>query len=306
MSSRSSWWLMVGGWLLVTASSGARPYVFTDHQPPTTNHRLRVCADPNNLPFSNAKQQGFENVLAQLIARDLGDTLEYYWWPQRRAWVRHTIGAGKCDVAIGVPASFHLLTTTRPYYRSSYVFVSRADRHYAFRSLDDPRLRRVRIGLHFIGTDYNNPPPAHALGARGIVRNVVGYSIYGNYSEPNPPARLIDAVAKDDVDVAIVWGPLAGYFARREPVPLEVTPIDDAVDRTGIVFAFPISVGVRKGDTALRDAIQRVLDRRRREVTQILARYGVVTTESRTRNAEDAGGHDSGTTMRDETRPDHS
>jgi quinoprotein dehydrogenase-associated probable ABC transporter substrate-binding protein len=290
MSSRSSWWFVVGGWWLVAALPAAQPNAFITQQPPSINHHLRVCADPNNLPFSNRSGAGFENVLAQLIARDLGDTLEYYWWPQRRAWVRHTVGEGHCDVAIGVPASFDMMTTTHPYYRSTYVFVSRADRHYGLHSLDDPRLRTLRIGLHFIGTDYSNPPPAHALGARGIVRNVVGYSIYGNYSEPNPPARLIDAVAKGDVDVAIVWGPLAGYFAEREPVPLTVTPIDEAVDRTGIVFTFPISVGVRKGDTALRDAIQHVLDRRRGEVEHLLARYGVTPLQHQGSTTEDTEG----------------
>jgi len=207
----------------------------------------------------------------------LGDTVEYYWWPQRRAWVRHTIGEGKCDLAIGVPASFDPLTTTRPYYRSTYVFVSRADRRYGLRSLDDPRLRTLRIGLHFIGTDYSNPPPAHALGARGIVRNVVGYSIYGNFQDPNPPARLIDAVATGDVDVAIVWGPLAGYFASREPVALAVTPIESAIDaRTGVRFDFPIAVGVKKGDTVLRDAIQRVLDRDHAHIEALLTRYGMI------------------------------
>jgi ABC-type amino acid transport substrate-binding protein len=179
---------------------------------------------------------------------------------------------------MGVPAAFDMMTTTQPYYRSTYVFVSRADRHYGLHSLDDPRLRRLRIGLHFIGTDYSNPPPAHALGARGIVKNVVGYSIYGNFREPNPPARLIDAVAKGDVDVAIVWGPLAGYFAAREPVRLDVTPIAQAVDeRTGTRFDFAIAAGVRKGDTALRDSIERALARRRTEVNEILARYGVIS-----------------------------
>jgi mxaJ protein len=268
VGARGTAWFLALGFLVLPGTS---------HQPPVaTRHALRVCADPNNLPFSNERGEGFENVLAQLLARDLGDTLEYYWWPQRRAWVRHTIGAEKCDVAIGVPASFDLLTTTRPYYQSTYVFVSRADRDYRLHSLDDPRLRTLRIGLHFIGTDYSNPPPAHALGARGIVRNVVGYSIYGNYAQPNPPARLIDAVAKGDVDVAIVWGPLGGYFASREPVPLDVAPIDDAVDRTGVVFAFPIAVGVRKGEVVLRDAIQRVLDRRQPEIARLLSRYGVV------------------------------
>lgn len=287
MSSRFEWRVTSGVWrgagggccaLLLFAGLGVHS---TRHSPLVTRHELRVCADPNNLPFSNIKQEGFENALAQLIARELGDTLEYFWWPQRRAWVRHSVGEGKCDVAIGVPTAFDPMTTTRPYYRSTYVFVSRADRHYNLHSLDDPRLKRLRIGLHFIGTDYSNPPPAHALGARGIVRNIVGYSIYGTFTDPNPPARLLDAVAKGDVDVAVVWGPLAGYFASREPSPLELTPLDSPVDkRTGTVFEFPISVGVRRGDTRLRDAIQEVLDRRSGAVNAILTRYGVVRTSS--------------------------
>ena len=287
MSSRFEWRVPRGAWrgasgaccalLLLTGLRSQPPR----HASRITPRALRVCADPNNLPFSNIKQEGFENALARLIARELGDTLEYFWWPQRRAWVRHSVGEGKCDVAIGVPTGFELMTTTRPYYRSTYVFVSRADRHYGLHSLDDPRLRRLRIGLHFIGTDYSNPPPAHALGARGIVRNVVGYSIYGTFTDPNPPARLVDAVAAGDVDVAIVWGPLAGYFASREPLPLELTPLDSPVDkRTGTVFEFPISVGVRRGDTRLRDAIQGVLDRHSGAVNAILARYGVIPSGS--------------------------
>jgi quinoprotein dehydrogenase-associated probable ABC transporter substrate-binding protein len=268
--------------LLALALCGAFGWAATPRSRPSPlrSSRLRVCSDPNNLPFSNAKQEGFENALARLIARELGDTLEYYWWPQRRAWVRHTIGEGKCDVAVGVPGSFDQLETTRPYYRSRYVFVSRADRHYDLRSLDDPRLRTLRIGLHFIGTDYSNPPAGHALGARGIVRNIVGYSIYGNFKDPNPPARLIDAVAKGDVDVAIAWGPLAEYFAAKEPVPLALSPLPAVDPRTGLRFEFPIAVGVRKGDTTLRDAIQRVLDRRSAAVDEILARYGVTMSGS--------------------------
>lgn len=280
MCSLSRWWLVAGGSWLVAAMHSTAPTASREHQ----RTPLRVCADPNNLPFSNIKEEGFENALARLIARELGDTLEYFWWPQRRGWVRHSVGEGKCDVAIGVPTAFELMTTTHPYYRSTYVFVSRADRHYDLHSLDDPRLRQLRIGLHFIGTDYSNPPPAHALGARGIVRNVVGYSIYGNFAEPNPPARLLDAVAAGDVDVAIVWGPLAGYFAQREATPLALTSLDSPVDqRTGTVFQFPISVGVRRGDTRLRDAIQRVLDRRSTAVNAILARYQVIQMASAAR-----------------------
>ncbi|MGE5101609.1 MAG: substrate-binding domain-containing protein [Deltaproteobacteria bacterium] len=273
MSSRFEWTIaaMALAGVVATTERQTRPA-----PRPAPHSVLRVCADPNNLPFSNRAGAGFENRIAELVARDLGDSLEYTWWPQRRAWVRNTINAKKCDVAIGVPAGFGPLLTTRPYYRSTYVFVSRADRHYRLTSLDDPRLRNLRIGLHFIGTDYDNPPPAHALGDRGIVRNVVAFSIYGDYSEPNPPADLIDAVARGTVDVAVAWGPLAGFFAKRSSVPLAVTPIVPSTDaRTGTVFAFPIAMGVQKSDTTLRNALQRVIDRDGERIHAILAEYGV-------------------------------
>ena len=285
MSSRFEWAIGAAAVLAAVAFSAREltPHTVTRNSiaphaiaPHAVRPVLRVCADPNNLPFSNRAGAGFENRIAALVARDLGDSVAYTWWPQRRAWVRNTINAKKCDVAIGVPSGFGPLLTTRPYYQSTYVFVSRADRNYRLASLDDPRLRRLRIGLHFIGTDYDNPPPAHALGDRGIVRNIVGYSIYGNYAEPNPPAALIEAVARGDVDVAVAWGPLAGYFAKHSPVPLTISPIVPSTDpRTGSVFAFPIAMGVRPGDTHLRDALQRAIDHDAARIHAILAEYGV-------------------------------
>lgn len=237
---------------------------------------LRVCADPNNLPYSNRAGEGLDNKLAELVAGELGKTVEYAWWPQRRGWVRNTLNAEKCDVALEVPAGYGMVLTTRPFYSSTYVFVSRTDRHYDLHSLDDPRLRNLKIGLHFIGDDYSNPPPAHALGARGITSNITGYSIYGTYTDPNPPARLIEAVANGDVDVAIVWGPLAGYFATRESAPLTVSTVMPLVDvLTGTRFSFPMAMGVRKGDTALRDTLQRVIDVRHDDINKLLRDFGV-------------------------------
>lgn len=235
---------------------------------------LRVCADPNNLPFSDRAGKGFENRIAELVAHDLHRPLEYTWWPQRRGFARHTLDAGACDVVIGLPVGYPFALETRPYYRSTYVFVTRRGRVRALHSLNDPRLHHLRIGLHFTG-GRANPPAAHALARRGIVRNVVPYSIYGNYTDPNPPARLIDAVARGDVDVAIAWGPLAGYFARRESVPLVITPVSPSVDGPGTAFVFPIAMGVRRGNVALRDTLQHELDRRGAEIDRILNAYGI-------------------------------
>lgn len=234
---------------------------------------LRVCADPNNLPFSDARGRGFENALAELAARELGARVAYTWWAQRRGFVRNTLGARACDVYMGVPAAYDRVWRTRPYYRSTYVFVARPGTAGArVRSMDDPALRRLRVGVTVIGDDFNNTPPAHALGARGIVRNVVGYSVYGDYRDEAPPARVVDAVARGEVDVAVAWGPMAGYWAARAARPLAVRTI---APRADLPFAFDIAVGVRRGDTALRNAMDGVLVRRRVSVDSLLRAYHV-------------------------------
>jgi quinoprotein dehydrogenase-associated probable ABC transporter substrate-binding protein len=236
---------------------------------------LRVCADPNNLPFSNQRGEGFENKIAELLAQDLGERVEYTWWAQRRGFFRNTLRAGTCDVVIGVPAAFEMALTTKPYYRSTYVFLSRKDRHLKLASLDDPSLKKLKIGVQIIGDDFSNTPPVHALSRRNITGNVKGFTVYGDYSEPNPPARIVDAVAKGDVDVAIVWGPLAGFFAKQSHVPLEVVPVSPQIDQPFLPFVFDISMGVRRDDQQLRDQIEEMLERRRDEVDRILRDYAV-------------------------------
>src|SRR4051812_9585058 len=142
---------------------------------------LRVCADPNNLPFSNAAREGFENRIADLIGRELHEPVEYVWWAQRRGFVRNTLNAGSCDLVVGTASGVEMLATTRPYYKSTYVFVSRRDRQLGLTSFDDPRLKTLKIGVQLIGDDFVNTPPAHALANRGMTRNVVGYPVYGDY-----------------------------------------------------------------------------------------------------------------------------
>lgn len=232
-----------------------------------------MCSDPNNLPFSNQRQEGFENKLAVLVAADLGATVEYTWWAQRKSFVRNTLVAGSCDVIAGIPSNFPGILTTHPYYRSSYVFVTRAERGLKLTSLDDPRLKRLRIGTHVVGNDY--APPAYALARRGVVRNVTGFSLFGGYGEENPPARIFDALARADIDIAIVWGPLAGYFARKEPVPMSLAPVPQDAALGAIPFTFDVSLGVRPQDEALKVELDRALDRHREEVRRILDDYGV-------------------------------
>ena len=236
--------------------------------------KLRVCADPNNLPFSNEKQEGFENKLAELIARDLGREVDYTWWAQRRGFFRHTLSAQQCDVVMGVPVASERALTTDPYYRSTYVFVTRKDRNLHIRSINDPRLKTLRVGVQIIGDDYNNSPPATALSKRGAVKNIVGYTVYGNYLTPNPPVRIVEAVAKGEVDVAVVWGPQAGFFAAQQEVPLEITPVQPLADGP-LPFTFEISMGVRRSDAQLRTQLDRILRKHRHDINRLLAEYHV-------------------------------
>ncbi|AHG89491.1 quinoprotein dehydrogenase-associated ABC transporter substrate-binding protein [Gemmatirosa kalamazoonensis] len=255
------------------APSGLAPAVWVAGTPGA--RVLRACADPNNLPFSDSTGAGFENHIAELLATELHARLEYTWWAQRRGYVRNTLAAGACDVLLGIPASFDRALRTRPYYRSTYVFVTQRGGPHV-RSFDDPVLKRLRIGVSVVGDDYAATPPVHALLARDVPPDHLrGYTVYGDYREPAPPARVVDAVARGDVDVAIAWGPLAGYFAARAPRPLAVTPVSPQIDLPFLPFVFDIAMGVRRGDTALRDSLDAILVRRKPTIDSLLASYHV-------------------------------
>ncbi len=236
---------------------------------------LKVCADPNNLPFSNRAGEGFENKLAELVAADLDRPVEYTWWAQRRGFVRNTTGKGTCDIWPGVAAGLETLDTTRPYYRASYMFVTRKADDLAGLTLDDPRLRKLSLGVQLVGDDGGNTPPAHALARRGMTGNVHGYMLYGDYARPNPPAAIMDAVGNGEVDVGLVWGPLAGYFAARSKVPLRLEPVTPWLDDNQWPMAYDISVGVRKDDPALREAIDGILESRSPQIAALLQNYGL-------------------------------
>jgi mxaJ protein len=254
--------------------------VMPDPQPkPAGRKILRVAADPNNLPSSNEKREGFENKIAEIVAADLGMELEYVWRAQRRGFFRETLKEGRADAAMGVIAHTERALPTRPIYRSTYVFVTRKDRALDVASLDDPRLRALKVGVQMVGDDATNTPPAHALTRRGIINNIVGYTLYGDYREQNPPARIIDAVAKGDVDIAAVWGPLAGYFADKSAVGLSLSPVTPKVDPPGLPMEYDICAAVRLGNFELRDQIQAALDRHKDEIKVILTAYHVPLVE---------------------------
>jgi mxaJ protein len=238
---------------------------------PAAAGELKVCADPNNMPFSNQAEQGFENRIARLVADDLGDTLTYVWWAQRRGYIGDALDAGLCDLIPGIASVEGVLLTYPPYYRSGYFTVSRRDMP-AITSFDDAALRTLTVGVELVGDDGANTPPAAAIARRGITDNVRGYSILGDYGQPNPPARIIDAVADGEVDVAFAWGPMAGWFARARG--LRVTPLAVSADGDQ-PMAFDISMALRLDEGVLRKRVEEALDRHRGEIERILAEYSV-------------------------------
>jgi len=231
---------------------------------------LRVCGDPDNLPFSNEKQEGFENKIAEVVARDLGVTLRYYWWPHQRGLVRNTLGAEKCDVLIGIPKGFDPVLWTKPYYRSTYALVYPSGRGIHIQSLDDPALQRLRIGVQ------RGTPPHDILAERGILTNVVSYSLFHDPQNQDPesrPTRPVEDVVAGKLDAAIVWGPWAGYFVKKQPgVALEVVPLES---NGPIPLGFDISMGVKKGERELKTELEGALAHRQAEIEQILDDYGV-------------------------------
>jgi len=256
--------IVIGALAILIACANKAPQTSDNQQP-----ALRVCSDPDNLPFSSATQAGFENKIADLIARDWNARLQYTWFPQRRGFTRMTLKQGDCDVILGVPFNYEQAATTQPYYRSTYLLVSRRDRHLGITSFDDPRLRRLKIGVQMIGNDRMNTPPAHALSARGIIDNITGYPVY------DPNRNIVAAVAKGEVDLAVVWGPQAAWYAKQQRVPLDLVPVTPQIDLPFLPFVFDISMGVRRGDNALKERLDREIDRRRDDIQRILDQYGV-------------------------------
>ena len=228
---------------------------------------LRVCGDPDNLPFSNERLEGFENRIAAVVAAELGATPTYAWWPHQRGLVRNTLDAGTCDVIFGVPEGLDFVLWTKPYYRSSYVMAYRNDRGYDLRSLDAPELKQLRIGV------YANTPPEESLARRGLLDNVATYSLFFDpRGDRDRPGKLLEDLLEGTVDVAIPWGPLAGYTARRSHAPLELVPLED---EPGVPLSFDISMGVAKGNQELKSRLETAIDRRRTEILAILEEYGV-------------------------------
>jgi mxaJ protein len=231
---------------------------------------LRVCADPDNPPFSRADASGFENRVATLLADALGTEARFYWWPQRRGFVRNTLDANACDVVMAMPAGSPGVLTTPAWYEAGYVFAWRPDRVAAVGSYDDPALRSLKVGVPLVGNDMAATPPGHSLARRRMTDNVVGFTPLG----PTVVAeRMMAALADGTIDVAILWAPQAAYFARRQDFAVRLASARD--EGAGEPQHFAMSVAVRHDDEALRDALAAALVRLKPRIDALLREAGV-------------------------------
>lgn len=243
----------------------------------TAGTPLRVCVDPDNMPYSRRDQSGFEPLIARVLADAIGAPLQLQW---HKSWRRTPAAALRkrlCDVQIGVPSGLAGVATTRPYYSASYVLVTNADDGPAPVSIDDSRLLSLRLGIQLVGANLAATPPGQALARRGAVQNVTGFVTLG----ATPVAqRMIAALEADEIDAAVLWGPQAGWFAAHSTMPTRITALAAPTDTSAQPFEFAIAVGVRPDDLALRDRLQTALDEHRREIDAILAAHHVLRSDA--------------------------
>jgi mxaJ protein len=233
---------------------------------------LRVCADPDYLPYSNRAGEGFENKVAAAIAKALGETVEYTYASYRGnggfpQFLSSTLDTHKCDVVMNIPYGSREELTTRPYYISSYVFVFKKAKHYDVTGMDSPVLRQVKVGFE------RDTPAENGIKMRGMIPRAVAFEVGDNDGES--PAIMLKAVESGQVDIMITWQPAIGGFLRDYP-DLEVTPVPN--DRTlgaPEQYSFPMSMGVRQSDEALKAQLDNVIAQRQAELSSILDDSGV-------------------------------
>jgi len=237
-----------------------------DHEGRNSSY-LTVCGDPNNLPFSNDRQEGFENRIAQLIAGEVGRPLHYRWWPQTVGFVRNTLGVRLCDLIMGITSVNEMVQNTNPYYRSVYTLVYRSDAPYQIQGLQDPALKGLRLGV-VAGT-----PPATLLARYGLLAQTRSYHRTVDTRHHSPAAEAVKDVARGDLDIAILWGPIAGYTAARQSVPLTVAPLPPEVD--SVPLAFNVSMGIRHRETRWKHDLNALIAKLKPEIEAILLEYSV-------------------------------
>jgi quinoprotein dehydrogenase-associated probable ABC transporter substrate-binding protein len=260
-----------GGWIaallgLVYSGYGGQP-VAAQTADIADRSALRVCADPNNLPFSNQKQDGFENKIADLMGSALGLKVEYAWFPQIVGFVRNTLQAHRCDLVMGTVAGDDIMQTTNPYYFTTYVMVYRADRGMAIAGLQDPQLANLRLGV------VSATPPADLLVHHDLMAHAKPYQLTVDTRVESPTHQMVEDVMTGAIDVGFLWGPIAGYYKTHDRLPLTLVPLQD--EPGAARMKYHIAMGVRANEPEWRRRINAVILTQQPKITAILRDYGI-------------------------------
>jgi quinoprotein dehydrogenase-associated probable ABC transporter substrate-binding protein len=228
---------------------------------------LKVCADPNNLPFSDERKEGFENKIAELIGAELDRPVDYAWFPQVVGFVRNTLRARLCDLVMGTVVGDEIMQTTNPYYFTTYVIFYRSDKGLAFEDLDDPRLKTLRLGV------VGGTPPSDLLVRHDLMPNTKPYALTVDTRAESPTHEMVQDVVDGTIDAGFLWGPIAGYYRKHDLLPLTLVPLKS--EPGAARMSYHIAMGVRANEPEWRRGINGIILKRRAEITAILQEYGV-------------------------------
>lgn len=262
--SRYRWAALIG---LGLGLVGARVALAAETADVVDRTALRVCADPSDLPFSDQKQQGFENKIADLMAKSLGLKVEYTWFPQIIGFARNTLQAYRCDLVMGTVAGDEIMQTTNPYYFTTYVMVYRSDKGYAFKALDDPGLTKLRLGV------VSATPPSDLLVRHDLMAHTKPYQLTVDTRVESPTHQMIQDVVDGTIDVGLLWGPIAGYYKKHDKLPLTLVPLADEPGAPRMKYH--IAMGVRGNEPDWRRRVNTVILKEEPQITAILRDYGV-------------------------------
>src|SRR5215467_2334784 len=223
---------------------------------------LKVCADPNNLPFSDDKKQGFENKIAELMGAEIGLKVDYAWFPQVVGFVRNTLRTHLCDLVMGTVAGDEIMQTTNPYYFTTYVMFYRLDKKLSFEGAQDPKLANLRLGV------VGGTPPSDLLVRHDLMSHTKPYALTVDTRAESPTREMVQDVVDSTIDVGLLWGPIAGYYRKHEVTPLTLVPLKNEPDAPRM--SYHIAMGVRANEPEWRRGINTVILMRQAEITEIL------------------------------------
>ena len=231
-------------------------------------HVFRACVDPRDLPFSNEAGEGFENKVSELLAKKLGKAIAYAYYPDATGFIRNTLNAHRCDVVMGVPLGDDMVQPTNPYYRTAYVAAYRKGGPLdGLDRLSDPRLKTAKIGV-IAGT-----PPASYLASLGLLRNIKSYALVVDTRFDSATAQMMHDLDNGDIDIALIWGPLGGYYATKAHAPTAVVPL--VKEQGGPKLVYRIAMGVRHSDQNWKRTLNKAISDSQAEINEILRSFGV-------------------------------